>query len=97
MQNLAANAIRFTPKDGKVTLEVRAMNDYVEMSVTDTGCGIAPEDMERVFEAGVTNGGTGVGLYEARAFARSMDGEILSESEVGVGSRFTLRLPVKGS
>ena len=97
LQNLAANAIRFTPKGGAIMLEMRAMNDFVELSVADTGCGIAPEDRERVFEAGVTNGGTGIGLYEAQAFAGSMDGKILLESEIGTGSRFTLRLPVRGA
>lgn len=96
LQNLLANAVRFTPRGGSVEMELRALNDTVEIRVADTGCGIPAEMLDRVFETGVSRDSTGLGLPIARALARSMDGDVTLRSETGSGSVFTLRLPVKG-
>ena len=96
LQNLLSNAVRFTPRGGSVEMELRAMNDSMEISVTDTGCGVPPELLNRVFETGVSRDSTGLGLPITRALAQSMGGDVTLQSEIGRGSVFTLRLPVKG-
>ena len=100
--NLLSNAIRFTPRGGRITLtampEPRGM---VAIRVEDTGIGIAEEALEQVFEPFVqldrtlTNprDGIGLGLSISRDLARGMGGDLTAESRVGRGSRFTLTLP----
>ena len=98
--NLLTNAIKFTDS-GTVVLQSRACNGHVEISVRDTGIGIAPADHDRVFdtfwqvEQKSTRkvGGTGLGLSVSRRLARLMDGDLTVESQLGAGSTFTLRLP----
>ncbi|HEX4335444.1 MAG TPA: response regulator [Polyangiaceae bacterium] len=98
--NLLSNAFKFT-KEGEVTVEVDSQPDRVDISVIDTGIGIAKEQQDVVFEAfrqadGTTNrkyGGTGLGLSIARELSRLLGGELRLSSEVGKGSRFTLSLP----
>jgi signal transduction histidine kinase len=99
--NLLSNACKFT-EDGTVTLEVRREPlGLVHLAVCDTGIGIAPERMDRLFQdfsqVGVPGkrryGGTGLGLAISRRLARLMGGDIEAESEVGKGSAFTVRLP----
>jgi signal transduction histidine kinase/DNA-binding response OmpR family regulator/CHASE3 domain sensor protein len=98
--NLLSNAFKFT-KQGEVTVEVDSRPERVEISVVDTGIGIAKEQQQVVFEAfrqadGTTNrkyGGTGLGLSIARELSRLLGGELVVDSEVGKGSRFTLSLP----
>jgi signal transduction histidine kinase len=98
--NLLANAAKFTPAGGRISVGVsRAENGDVLAWVKDEGPGIAAEDLERIFRpyeqvSGTARGrGTGLGLPLSRQLARLMGGEILVESQVGVGSTFTLRLP----
>jgi signal transduction histidine kinase len=101
--NLLANAVKFTPRGGKVGIdEMPCRPDYLDLTVWDTGIGVAPEEQERIFEAFHQIGvpaqsgakGVGLGLAIARQLARAMDGDILLASEPGKGSRFTVRLPI---
>ena len=101
--NLVGNAIKFT-KDGVVAIEVERLNDsdLVEIRVSDTGVGVAPENLDRIFEEFVTidtayarqNAGTGLGLAITRRLVEAMEGEIEADSLPGEGSLFTLRLPL---
>ncbi len=93
--NLVSNALKFTPKGGKVRIEVRALGDFAEVDVTDNGCGIHPERMNAIFDLHETDGGYGYGLYIARMFARQLGGDVQANSAPGSGSTFTLRLPVR--
>ena len=100
--NLAGNAVKFTD-EGEVRLSVERVSDEVRFSVRDTGVGIAPEDLERLFqpfaqlETGPTRryGGTGLGLYISGRLAGMLGGRIDVDSSPGVGSTFTLVLPVE--
>jgi len=98
--NLISNAVKFT-EGGSVTIDVSPLgDDRARLSVADTGVGIAPEDLERVFGEFVQvgppkEGGTGLGLTISRRLAHLLGGELTAESAVGRGSRFTLILPVR--
>jgi CheY-like chemotaxis protein/anti-sigma regulatory factor (Ser/Thr protein kinase) len=97
--NLLANALKFTTR-GEVVLAVRpAAADHVAFAVSDTGCGLAPADRERVFQPFVqlsTNGGGGVGLglAIARLVVDRLGGTLELDSEEGAGSTFTVTLPL---
>ncbi len=100
--NLLSNAVKFTPDGGQVGIEARLQEDEVQITVWDTGIGIAPEDQERIFEefqqvGGVSvqkQEGTGLGLSLAKKFVELHGGRIWVESVVVQGSRFTFTLPV---
>ena len=102
LRNLLSNAVKFT-ENGRVDLAVRLAGDTVQFAVSDTGIGIAPDNLETIFGAfqqadGTTSrryGGTGLGLSISREVAYLLGGEIKAESELGVGSMFTLHLPVE--
>jgi len=101
--NLLSNAIKFTPEGGRIDVRATVDADRVEVSVTDTGVGIAPEDQAAVFEefrqVGPADGkveGTGLGLTLSRKFVELHGGRIQVESQVGQGSTFTFTLPVQG-
>lgn len=101
--NLIGNAIKFT-RNGAVLVDVMRGSDpgTVEFHVSDTGHGIDPQDLERIFEDFITldssfgrgSGGTGLGLAITRRIVRSMGGTITCESELGEGSLFSLTLPL---
>ncbi|MDD5657949.1 MAG: ATP-binding protein, partial [Elusimicrobia bacterium] len=96
--NLLGNAIKFTPKGGAITIAVRDARSAVEVRVEDTGEGIPPEFLDRIFQkfeqvTGQKRGGTGLGLTIARFFIESHLGRIWVESEVGRGSRFCFTIP----
>jgi signal transduction histidine kinase/CheY-like chemotaxis protein len=101
--NLLSNAVKFTPDGGRVELAARRVDGEVQVSVRDTGIGVAPEDQGRIFEefrqAGQgpakTQEGTGLGLALTKRFVELHGGRIWVESEVGVGSTFTFSLPVR--
>jgi GAF domain-containing protein len=100
--NLLSNAIKFTPEGGRIHVEARSVNEAIEVSVTDTGVGIAPEDQEAVFEEFRQVGtaekkveGTGLGLALSRKFIELHGGKIWVESQVGKGSTFTFTVPVR--
>jgi signal transduction histidine kinase/CheY-like chemotaxis protein len=100
--NLAGNASKFT-EAGTVTIAARRDGDEIVFDVTDTGIGIAPEHMERLFQpfsqAELSTarrfGGTGLGLVISRRFCQMLGGDVTVESEVDVGSTFTVRLPAR--
>jgi signal transduction histidine kinase len=100
---LLDNAVRFTPPEGTILVRGRPRERQAEVSVTDTGPGIAPEHLSRVFERffraesarsrGDAGGGTGLGLSIARDLARAQGGDITAEGTEGRGATFRLRLP----
>ncbi len=98
---LVDNAINYTPQGGTITLAVSAVNGTARLAVHDTGIGIAPEDLQHIFERFYradpartrAAGGTGLGLALAAELARAHDGAIEVASRVGVGTTFTLVLP----
>ena len=100
--NLLSNAVKFTPEGGRVGINASQTDGAVEISVSDTGIGIAPEDQPRIFEEFRQVGsdyehkseGTGLGLTLAKKFVELHGGRIWVESEVGKGSKFTFTLPI---
>lgn len=95
LQNLLSNALRFTPSGGRVLLRVQVLGDGVDFVVEDSGCGIAPERQQRIFERGESADSTGYGLAIVREYARQLGGWVDLESAPGKGSRFTVHLPVE--
>jgi len=99
--NLLSNAVKFTPEGGRIDVRALPADGTVEVSVTDSGVGIAPEDQEAIFEefrqvghAARKREGTGLGLALARKFVELHGGRLWVKSEVGRGSTFTFTLPV---
>ena len=100
--NLLSNAVKFTPAGGSVEVRSAQVNGEIQVSVADTGPGIAPEDHERIFEefqqtqVGVEQReGTGLGLALSKRLVELHGGRIWVESTPGVGSTFTFTLPVE--
>lgn len=106
IRNLLSNAIKFTPKDGQVILSARWIskikaNDFLEVSVADTGVGIAPEKLDRLFKIGKSastegtegESGTGLGLMLCKEFVEKSGGKIWVESKPSKGSVFRFTLP----
>ena len=104
---LLDNAVRFTPPGGTLIVEGRIEDKRVEATVSDTGPGIAPVSLDRIFERfyradthsaarsrGPSGGGTGLGLAIARDLARAQGGWLTAENTEGSGARFTLSLPL---
>src|SRR5713226_2824043 len=102
LYNLLSNAVKFTPKDGRITIDYAEDEDFVCLSVTDTGIGICAEDQAVVFEEfrqieGSTDAskeGTGLGLAITKRLVEQQGGKISLESKSGKGSRFTFTLPM---
>jgi signal transduction histidine kinase len=102
IRNLISNAIKFTPASGKVQLIAHKYGDFIELSVVDSGVGIAQEAIKKIFAfhtkhstrgtAGET--GSGLGLAVCREFVERNGGTINVESKVGKGTKFNVRLPV---
>jgi PAS domain S-box-containing protein len=103
LYNLLSNAVKFTPEGGEIAVEVRKEGDVCRISVADTGIGIAPENLEAVFEsfhqvAATTKGireGTGLGLAITKRLVEAHRGRIWVESQIGEGSRFFVELPLR--
>jgi GAF domain-containing protein len=100
--NLLSNALKFTPESGRIDVRAAVGDGTIEISVTDTGLGIAPEDQEAVFEefrqvgtAAKKVEGTGLGLAISRKFIELHGGKIWVNSQVGTGSSFTFTLPLQ--
>jgi len=100
--NLLSNAIKFTPEGGRIEVGAVPKDGFVEVSVSDTGTGIAPEDQEKVFEefrqvgtAAKKIEGTGLGLTLCRKFVELHGGRIWVKSELGQGSTFTFTIPMR--
>jgi signal transduction histidine kinase len=105
LMNLVANAVKFTPDEGHVTLRVRrAESERVALAVVDDGIGIPERQKRRIFEpfrqvdgsAERAYGGAGLGLALVARLVSMMGGEIALQSEVGRGSTFTVTLPIVG-
>lgn len=103
--NLVGNAIKFTPERGQIKVSVKTVDQMAEVSVSDTGGGIAKADLERLFKKFSrldssyvsigTSGGTGLGLYISKSLVELMGGKIWAESQgLGKGSTFTFSLPL---
>ena len=103
VDNLLTNAIKYTPSGGAVRLTVARDGEGVLISVADTGIGLSPEEQERLFDRFFRSSrpearrerGTGLGLALVRETARRLGGEVRVQSKVGVGSTFSVRLPVR--
>jgi signal transduction histidine kinase len=105
LRNLLNNALTHTPAGGSVTVEVRERDEdagpALELSVEDTGAGIAPEDLPLIFERfyradrsrNRATGGAGLGLTIVRRLVEAHGGEVTVSSTLGVGSRFTFTVP----
>jgi signal transduction histidine kinase len=100
--NLLSNAIKFTPEGGRIEVRATPMDGMVEIAVSDTGVGIAPEDQEAVFEqfrqvgaGAVKQEGTGLGLTLCRNFVELHGGRIRLQSQLDVGSTITFTIPVR--
>ena len=102
LYNLLDNAIAHTPKDGKITVSSSEHDNMVDVSVSDTGEGIPPEDLPMIFERFYrvdksrtrATGGSGLGLTIAKRLVEAHGGKIKAESQAGQGSTFTFSLPV---
>jgi PAS domain S-box-containing protein len=100
MTNLLANAIRYTPENGKITISAHRSLKEVQFSVEDTGPGIEVKNKEKIFQRFVQvdsskqREGVGLGLAISKEFIQEEGGRIWVESELGVGSKFVFTLPV---
>lgn len=100
LDNLLNNALHYTPPHGSIEITIRRERSYVELAVQDTGIGIAPQDQPRIFERfyrvdtarSRNEGGTGLGLAIVKHLVIQLHGLIAVESELGKGSRFSVRL-----
>jgi len=99
LENLCYNALSFTPKEGTITLILERAEGCAKISVADTGCGIAPDDLPFVFESGFSrrNGvsGDGLGLFIARSIVLEHGGDISVQSTQNIGTVFEIFLPLK--
>lgn len=102
--NLISNAVKYTPQGGKVEVLVKGSHDVTEITVKDTGKGIPPEDLSRIFERfyradksrNRMTGGAGIGLTIAKAIIEAHKGKIQVKSEVNEGTEFIVSLPKQG-
>jgi two-component system phosphate regulon sensor histidine kinase PhoR len=98
--NLVHNAIKFTSPGGEIVIQAQQDQNMVVFTVRDTGAGIAPEALPRIFERfykadrSRSSGGTGLGLSIAKNMVQAHGGRIWAESEVGKGSTFYFSLPI---
>lgn len=105
LNNLLANAWQYTPRGGRVTVSVRPKDGFLQVDVDDTGIGISPSDVGRIFDRFYRadhpivqeSEGTGLGLSIVRMFVEMLAGEIWVESELNVGSRFSFTLPLSST
>ena len=101
VHNLISNAVRYSPEKSRVGIGARVHDGVVEITVTDQGPGIPPDDLDRVFERfyrvdparSRTTGGTGLGLAIVKHAVQNHGGEVRAWSKPGSGSTFTIRLP----
>jgi signal transduction histidine kinase len=97
LTNLVGNAMKFTPASGSIGVQLAAADDGLQFTVRDTGCGIAGDKIEVMFErfsqAAHDRRGLGLGLYIARCIVEAHGGRIWAESELGAGSAFHFTLP----
>jgi len=103
--NLLSNAVKFTPDGGSIWIRSKRINDYIQISVEDTGIGIKAGDMEKLFKpfsqirdsSTEPQEGTGLGLVLCKKIVELHRGKIWAESEYGKGSKFHFTIPVRQS
>jgi two-component system sensor histidine kinase AtoS len=97
--NLVNNAVQAMPDGGQLTVKGHSTDEYAFVDIVDTGVGISEGNMGKIFRPLFTTKakGTGLGLSVCERIVESHGGDILVESEVGVGSTFTVRLPLGGA
>lgn len=104
--NILDNALRHTPENGRISLSATQENDKVKIAIQDSGPGLSPEDLKRIFDRfyradssrqrdGAVPGGSGLGLAIARSIVRLHNGQLSAESEPGGGLRVIISLPKK--
>ncbi|KKS48019.1 hypothetical protein A3J20_06345 [Candidatus Gottesmanbacteria bacterium RIFCSPLOWO2_02_FULL_42_29] len=102
-ENLVGNSIKYSPVDGRISIEMTIEKSMAKATVADNGKGISPEDMPKLFKkfsrlessmAALPEGGTGLGLYISRQFVELSGGKIWAESELGQVTRFIFTLPL---
>ena len=102
IRNLLSNAIKFTPRKGEININSGIRNDQVVISITDTGCGLSPEQIKSILKTddfistkGTENEpGSGLGLKLCINYLKYMNGKLEIESTVEEGSTFSITLPV---
>ncbi len=99
LDNLLSNAIRHTPRGGEIRIAAAQRAEYLAISVVDTGHGIPPEYLPRLFNRflsvpGAQSGGTGLGLAISKRLIEAHGGQISAQSQVGLGTTITFTLPV---
>ena len=101
-RNLVENAVNYTPEGGAIDVSAEVLNGRFQLSVADTGHGIAPDDLGRVFErfyrvdkSRTRPGGTGLGLSIVKHLVHVLDGEVTASNQDGGGALFTVTLPIK--
>jgi two-component system sensor histidine kinase BaeS len=96
LSNLLSNALRHTPAGGSVTVTINDATESVAVAVRDTGVGLTPEDLARVFDRfykGPESRGSGLGLTIARSLVRAHGGDITASSHPGAGTTMIVALP----
>lgn len=104
LDNLITNAIKYTPAGGTITLSAKSVGDSVSVSVTDTGIGIHPDNLKRIYdkffreytELSVMAGGTGLGLFITKQLVDRQGGRLSISSKQGRGTTATIKFPVSG-
>jgi signal transduction histidine kinase/DNA-binding response OmpR family regulator len=102
ISNLLSNAFKFTPEGGKITASLSKLDNHLSLNVKDTGIGISPEDIGKVFNRFYQSNaseygsyeGTGIGLNIVKEYIELHDGTISVKSELGKGSEFIVKLPI---
>jgi len=105
LRNIINNAVKFTGKDGRVTISARRVGNFAELTVTDTGIGISASDLEKLFRIDVDTisigssreKGSGIGLILCKEFAEMNGGTIRADSTPGTGSSFVFTVPLSES
>ncbi len=104
--NLLSNSLKFTPENGKITMNAEVIkstlhHDFIQFIITDTGIGIAPDNIDKLFEPfsqgeniPMSSGGSGLGLAITRSLVNLMNGTISVSSTLGVGTEFIVNLPL---
>ena len=98
IEHLLRNAQEATADEGRITISVDALEDYANISIADNGSGMTREFIQtrlfRPFDSTKGNQGMGIGVYQAREYARSLGGQLTVDSKPGTGTKFTLILPL---
>ena len=102
LRNLVENAVNYTPDGGDISISTSLIDGHFDLRVTDSGPGIPPEDLTRVFErfyrvdkSRTRPGGTGLGLAIVKHLVQVMEGEVTAANRDGGGAEFSVRLPLR--